>query len=103
MVQSKFAHDDALIAIFFPDPTNTYSILCVYECSFRKITGQYWGETWNSTDDRIECDPSEHAFEYSIDWSTYDPNAGNGGSSAAAGFPLGGLMALSAALSAFLF
>ncbi|CAJ1965834.1 unnamed protein product [Cylindrotheca closterium] len=29
-----------------------------------RIIGQYWSNTWNSTDDRITCDPSEFEIEY---------------------------------------
>ncbi|CAJ1953493.1 unnamed protein product [Cylindrotheca closterium] len=65
-----------------------------------RITGQFWSYTWNSTDDRITCDGSEFEIEYTPDRTT--ATGGTNTDSPAASVPLAGLVALSAAISAFL-
>mmetsp|Transcript_31875 Transcript_31875/g.77263 ORF Transcript_31875/g.77263 Transcript_31875/m.77263 type:complete len:144 (-) Transcript_31875:218-649(-) len=67
-----------------------------------EIKGQYWGKKWNSTDDKLTCDGAEFEIQYSPDWSTQAP-AGTTGSPAASVPLAAGLVALSAAISTFLF
>jgi len=58
------------------------------------IEGQYWANTWNSTDDRIQCDGSEYDVPYI--------NRVGGIESAASALPFAGAVALCAAVIASL-
>jgi hypothetical protein len=75
------------------------SIVPVY--NYLKIVGQYWTKTWNSTDDRIECDGSGYDVPYLTTGSGFTGD--NGDISPAYTVTLLSVSALVAGATAFLF